>query len=110
MSFLESKFTTTANPKDGYCLNVPRDPRAKLVLRFLNPIFHPQKPKRIISKWAATFFGAMWKKIIVDSAELVQDMVDRMVKNIRKVKKARTPLLSYIVHLYPQVELLSRFE
>lgn len=85
--FLEGEFTTMANPKDSYCLNDLRNSEAKL-------IFHLEKPKRIISKWAATFLGAMWKKITVDSAELVKEMVDRMVKGLQKLKKSGTPLPS----------------
>ena len=104
--FLAVEFTKLANPKDGYTIDNLCDPEAQLVIGFLNPIFHPEKPKRVVSKWAATFLGAMRKRITVDWAELMRDMTDRMVKDLRKVKKAGTPLPSYLIHLYAHHELL----
>ena len=104
---LEGEFSGAANPKDGYSLEDLRDPEARLVVGFLNPIFHPEKPKRIISKMAATFLGAMRMKITVDWATLVHEQIGRMVKGLRKVKKAGTPLPTYLIHLYHHFELLT---
>ena len=47
--FLEGEFKYAADPKDGYSVRDLRDPDARLVIGFLNPIFHPDKPKRVVS-------------------------------------------------------------
>lgn len=44
---------------------------------------------------------------MVDWVELMNDMADQMVKNLRKVKKGETPLPSYLVHLYAHYELVA---
>lgn len=64
--FVKTEFSTPADLKDDYNLNDIQDPEAWLVIGFLNPIFHLLKPKRIISKWVATFLQAMRKRITVD--------------------------------------------
>ena len=43
------EFLHNPNPKDGYSLQDLKDPDARIVLGFLYPIFHPEKPKRIVS-------------------------------------------------------------
>lgn len=43
-------------------------------------------------------------------AELMHKMVDPMVKSLRKVRKAGTPLPSYLVHLYAHCKLLALHE
>ena len=64
--FLKGEFLRTANPKDGYVLANLKDPDARLVIAFLNPIFHPEKPKRVVAKLASLFLGAMRGKHRVD--------------------------------------------
>lgn len=105
--YLECEFIVLADPKDGYSLIDLRDPEARLVIGFLNPIFHPEKPKRVISKWAATFLGELRKEVTVDRAALMNEQIDRFVKGLWKAKKAGTPLPAYLAHLYTHNELLS---
>jgi len=107
---LAEEFIRAADPKEGFAVEDLRDPEARLVLGFLNPIFHPEKPKRIVAKWAATFLGAMRKSITVDWATLTAELVDRKVKDLRRVKKAGSPLSAYLLHLYVHFELLSGAE
>lgn len=64
--FVEEEFSTLANPKDNYNPNDIRNLEALMIIGFLNPIIHPEKPKHIISKWAATFLGATRRKITMD--------------------------------------------
>ena len=52
---MEGEFLGSPDPKEGHSLKDLRDPDAHLVIGFLNPIFHPEKPKRIVIKWASTF-------------------------------------------------------
>ena len=105
--FLKEEFVRDANPKDGYVLGDLRDPDARLVMAFLNPIFHPEKPKRVVAKLASLFLGAMRGKHTVDWAVLMQDQVLKMVKNLPKVRKTPSALSTYIGHLYAKTEMLS---
>ena len=61
----DGKFLRSLDPKDGYNLRDLKDPEARIVLGFLNPIFHLEKPKRIVHKWASIFLGAMRKKYMI---------------------------------------------
>jgi hypothetical protein len=108
--YLKGEFLRTADPKDGYNLNNLTDPDARLVMVFLNPIFHPEKLKRVVAKLASLFLGAMRGKIRVDWASLMEEQVDRMVKNLKKVRKTATPVSTYVGHLYAESGLLGQSE
>ena len=60
------EFLRSPDPKDGYSLRDLKDPDAWIVVGFLNPIFHPEKPKRIVHKWARVFLGVMQGKCTVE--------------------------------------------
>jgi hypothetical protein len=99
---LKGEFLRMADPKDGYVLANLKDPDARLVMGFLNPIFHPEKPKRVVAKLASLFLGAMRGKHQVDWAALMKEQVDRMVINLPKGRKTATPVSTYVGHLYAQ--------
>ena len=90
--FLKGEFLRTADPKDGHVFEDLKDPDARLVPAFLNPIFHLEKPKRVVAKLASMFLGTMKGKHRVDWTALMEDQVDRMVKNLPKMRKTATPL------------------
>ena len=96
----DGEFLRSRDPKDGYNLRDLRDPEARLVIGFLNPIFHPEKPKRIVMKWASTVLGAMREKCKVAWNELMAELVQRLVTELRKEKKAGSLLPVYLSHLY----------
>ena len=105
--FLKGEFIRTANPKDGYSVADLKDPDARLVIAFLNPIFHPEKPRRVVAKLASLFIGAMRGKHLVDWAALMADQVDRMVRNLPKTRRTATPVSTYVAHLYHKKGLLT---
>ena len=86
-NFLKGEFLRTADPKDGYVLANLKDPDARLVIAFLNPIFHPEKSKRVVAKLASLFLGVMRGKHRVDWAALIEDQVDWMVKNLSRERR-----------------------
>lgn len=51
------------------------DPEVWRVIGFLNPIFHPDKSKKVVLLWASTFIDSFRKKLKVDSAYLLTDFV-----------------------------------
>ena len=104
---MEEEFVRPSDPKDGYTVEDLRDPHAQIVIGFVNPIFHPDKPKTLVNKWAGIFLGAMRGKLKVDWAMLMSDMVDHLVKDLPKMKKAGSPLPTYLSHLYARYEILT---
>ena len=104
--YLKGEFLRTADSKDGYVINSLKDPNAKLVMAFLNPIFYPQKSKRVVAKMANLFLGAMRGKIRVDWASFMEEQVDRMVRNLAKGMKMATPVSIYVGHLYAKTSML----
>lgn len=107
---LKGEFLRNANPKEGYVFSDLRRPEARLVIGFLNPIFHPEKPKRVVAKLASLFLGSMRGDFSVDWASFMEEQVDRMVKNLPKAKKTATPLSTYLAHLYAKKGMLKPAE
>lgn len=56
--YLEREFWNAIDPKDRYTVRNLRDPQIWRVIGFLNPIFHPDKPKRVVSLWVSMFIGS----------------------------------------------------
>lgn len=56
--FLEGEFWNPGDPKDRYLVKDLKNPEAIMVVGFLNPIFHLEKPKRVVSLWASTILGS----------------------------------------------------
>lgn len=79
-------------------------------MAFLNPNFHLEKPRRMVAKLASLFLGAMRGKIRVDRATLMEEHVDRMVKNLAKVQKTASLVSTYMGHLYAKAGMLSQDE
>ena len=57
--FLVNAFTHQGDAKKGWTVKDVTDPGARLVIKFLNPNFHPEKPKLVTAKWASIFLGLM---------------------------------------------------
>ena len=106
----DGEFQRSLDPKDGYSLRDLKDPEARIVIGFLNPIVHPEKPKRIVHKWASIFFDAMRGKCTVGWAELMTELVQRLVAEVRKGKKTGSPLPVYIAHMYSKYQVLGEQE
>ena len=64
--FIDGKFFTCVNPKDGYVVSKCKDARARRVLEFLVPILYPEKPTRVTIKVGNTIFGALSEERPVD--------------------------------------------
>ena len=62
--YIDGKFSTLINPKDGYIVVNCVNPREKRVLEFVLPILYLEKPSRITMIVGNTIFGALsrvWK-------------------------------------------------
>lgn len=72
---LEDEFQNPADPKVGNNVKDLKEPDLRMVVGFFNPNFHPEKPKRLVSRWASTFIGAFRGKTQVDWVQLLADVV-----------------------------------
>lgn len=73
--FFKGQFRNPADPKDGYTVRDLRDPDVQIVVGFLYPIFHSEKPKRLVSLWVATFIGCFRGKLVEDWTHLLANVV-----------------------------------
>ena len=108
--FVHRYLKGTGDPREGWELDDIANPEARRVVGFMNPIFHPEKPKRITIKWASVFIGAMIGEFTVDWGVMMKTIIDRQVANLRKTKKQATCLPSFLIHLYRTKGLLSAEE
>ena len=58
-TWIDGKFKTTINPKDGHMVSDCIDPREKRVLEFVIPILYPEKPGRVMKEIGNMVFGAL---------------------------------------------------
>ena len=98
--FIDSKFSTRVNPKDGYAVAECKEARARRVLEFLVPLLYPEKPTRVTITVSNTIFGALSGERPVDWGHVVQWLFFGMGKS-----KA-TPICSYVFHMYHVHEVL----
>ena len=55
--YVDVKFSTTINPKDGHTVANCIDPRKRRVLKFVLPILYSEKPNRVTMIVGNTIFG-----------------------------------------------------
>ena len=58
--FVDGKFSTPINPKDGHAVIDCIDPRERRMLEFIVSILYPEKPNWITMMVANTIFGALF--------------------------------------------------
>ena len=66
--YVEDKFWSEADPKDGFPVRECRDPKERRLLEFLVPIVHPDKPTRVTRTIGNTIFGAICGERPIDWA------------------------------------------
>lgn len=76
----ERRILKSDRPKDRYSVRDMKDPEVQMVIGFLNLIFHPERPKKVVSLWASTFIGSFRNMIVLDWAHLLADLVKQLVK------------------------------
>ena len=106
--YIDSKFSTSINPKDGHVVSDCVDPRKKRVLEFVIPILYPKKPNRITKIVGNTIFGALSRVWKVSWGQVIQEVVGQLVFNLEKEKPS--PISPYLFHLYFGNEFLRKEE
>ena len=102
--WVEGKFNSSINPKDGHAVSDCIDPRKRRVLEFVVPITYLEKPGRVTKEVGNTIFGALAGHYKVSWGQLIQEKVGHLVSNLEKGKAS---LISpYLFHLYQRNECL----
>ena len=104
--YIEGKFRSEADPKDGFPVRECRDPRERRLLEFLVPIVHPDKPTQVTRTIGNTIFGAISGERPVDWAIIFMELVNRLVGGAGKTKS--TPICPFLYHLYESKGLLTK--
>ena len=107
-TWIDGKFKTTINPKDGHAVSDCIDPRERRVLEFVIPILYPEKPNRVIKEVGNTIFGALSGEYKVSWGHVIHEVVDKLVSMLG----TRKPILvnPYLFHLYSKYECLRKEE
>ena len=58
-TWINRKFDSSINPKDGYVVSDYVDPKERRVLEFVVPILYPEKSGRVTKEIGNTIFGAL---------------------------------------------------
>ena len=106
--YVEGKFRSEADPKDGFLVRECRDPRERRLLEFLVPIMHPDKSTRVTRTIGNTIFGAICGERPVDWAIIFMELVNRLIGGVDKTKPM--PICPFLYHLYESKGLLTEDE
>ena len=103
-TWINGKFDSSINPKDGYAVSDCVDPRERRVLEFVVPILYPEKPGKVTKEIGNTIFGALAREYKVSWGQMIQEVVGHLVSNLEKEKAS--PISPYLFHLYYRNECL----
>ena len=106
--YIDGKFCTEADPKDGFPVRDCRDARERRLLEFLVPIVHLDKPTQVTRTIGNTIFGALSGDRPVDWGKVFSELVQRLVGGAGRAKP--TPICPFLYHLYECKGLLTEEE
>jgi hypothetical protein len=101
-------FKGKIDTKEGWSLDQCTDKDLRRVLDFLNPIFHPEKPRKLTVRLGSTFAAALYQKVEINWASLLLDVMQRQVNNITGRKGVS--LSPYLFQFYAAERVLTRAE
>ena len=96
--FIDGRFSSRVNPKNGYVVVDCKEPRTRRMLEFLVPLLYPEKPTRVTITVGNTIFGALSGERPVDWGIVVKDLVQRLLSRMGKSKAM--PICPCVFHLY----------
>ena len=103
-TWINGKFDSSIDPKNGYAVSNIIDPRERRVLEFVVPILYPEKPGRVTKEIGNTIFRALCGEYKVSWGQILHEVVDKLVSVLGKGKP--TPINPYLFHLYNKFECL----
>ena len=69
--WIDGKFDSSINPKDGYVVSNCVDPREQRILEFVVPIMYLEKPSRVTKEIGNTIFGALAREYKVSWGQMI---------------------------------------
>ena len=103
-TWINGKFNSSIDPKDGHAVINCIDLRERRVLEFIVPILYPKKLGRVTKEIGNTIFGALAGEYKVNWSQMIQEVVGHLVNNLEKWKAS--PISPYLFHLYYRNECL----
>ena len=107
-TWINGKFKTSINPKEGHAVSDCIDFRERRVLEFVIPILYPEKPGRVTKEIGNMIFGALSEEYKVSWGQVIHEVVDKLISVLGKRKP--TPVSPYLFHLYSKFECLRKEE
>ena len=102
--WIDNKFDSSINSKDGYAISDCVDPRERRILEFVVPILYSEKSDRVSKEIGNTIFGALAREYKVNWGQIIEEVVGYLVVNLEKGKAS--PISPYLFHLYYRNECL----
>ena len=103
-TWINGKFDSSIDPKDGYAVSNAVNPRERRILEFVVPILYPEKLGRVTKEIGNTIFGALCREYKISWGQILHKVVDKLVSVLEKGK--HTPITPYLFHLYSKFECL----
>ena len=69
--WIDNKFDSSINPKDGYAVSDCIDPRERRVLEFVVPTLYPEKSGRVTKEIENTIFDALAREYKVNWGQII---------------------------------------
>ena len=107
-TWVDGKFKTSINSKDGHTVSDCIDPREKKVLEFVIPILYPEKLGKVTKEIRNIVFGALSGGYKVSWRQVIHEVVDKLVFMLGKRKP--TLVSPYMFHLYSKFKCLRKEE
>lgn len=97
-TWVDGKFCSPINSKDGHLMDNCIDPRQCRILEFVVLIVYSEKPRQVTKVVGNTIFGSLSGEYIVNWGQMIQEVIHHLVSHLEKGKP--TPISPYLFHLY----------
>ena len=101
------KFRGDHDPKDGFHQGNCQNLRERRIIKFIQPILSPEKPKHLSITMVNTLFEAIFGVRIVNWGRLIQGYVEKSIPHIGRKPYFLSP---YILHLYQHYGYMNEAE
>ena len=102
--WINCKFRSPINSKDGHSIEDCVDPRKRRILEFVVLIIYPEKPNQVTKVVDNTIFGSLSGEYVVNWGQMIHEVVGRLVSHLEKGKPL--PISPFLFHLYSRIECL----
>ena len=84
--WIDDKFRSLINSKDGHAVDDCINPREQRILEFVVPIIYPEKPKQATKVVGNTIFGSLSGEYKINWSQVIHEVVHRLVAHLEKKK------------------------